>query len=314
MTPIAFETMALELDHFERIAVVRNAAWPDHPLAAAELLYDAGVLRQKKDLRCALAVDDGVDVAALWLVHDGRAEHWSVDVMVRPEARTSAVGSALIDEAERMLSDVEVRSLTVTFHDRLLPALNCLADRSFTQVVSEPISILDMRRYEPESFVADEHTELRVETLEALTSDPGWRRTLYEMRLEIDPDQSPDEPFIAQDFETFVARRLGNPLFRAENWLIALDGETWAGLTGIASTTATTGHAQVCFTGVRRPWRRRGLARALKVQVLRQLKERGFRAVVTENADSNPLVSLNARLGFVSGGCWLIWRRGDIHA
>jgi GNAT superfamily N-acetyltransferase len=59
--------------------------------------------------------------------------------------------------------------------------------------------------------------------------------------------------------------------------------------------------AHQIFTAVARPWRGRGLARAIKAAVLRQIRAAspGAREVRTFNADGNaPILSVNRRLGF----------------
>jgi GNAT superfamily N-acetyltransferase len=59
--------------------------------------------------------------------------------------------------------------------------------------------------------------------------------------------------------------------------------------------------ANQIFTAIARPWRRRGLARAVKAALMRQIRSAnpGVREVRTFNADSNaPILAVNRRLGF----------------
>jgi RimJ/RimL family protein N-acetyltransferase len=63
------------------------------------------------------------------------------------------------------------------------------------------------------------------------------------------------------------------------------------------------------LTAVARPWRGRGLARALKAALLRQVHEGHPEATVigTNNAEVNaPILSINARVGFK-----VAWRNVD---
>jgi RimJ/RimL family protein N-acetyltransferase len=60
------------------------------------------------------------------------------------------------------------------------------------------------------------------------------------------------------------------------------------------------GELRTGMTGVRREWRRRGIALALKVRSLEFAKAQGFRRVVTENETNNRgMIAINDRLGFV---------------
>lgn len=68
---------------------------------------------------------------------------------------------------------------------------------------------------------------------------------------------------------------------------------------GWDSRTPTVIHQYL--TGVARPWRGRGLARALKARMLRQIKARQPEAatMITHNAENNaPMLAINARVGF----------------
>lgn len=58
-------------------------------------------------------------------------------------------------------------------------------------------------------------------------------------------------------------------------------------------------------TGVRRGYRRQGIATALKVYQSRCAQETGARAVATSNAAGNPIDGLNLRLGFRPDAPWL---------
>jgi GNAT superfamily N-acetyltransferase len=74
-----------------------------------------------------------------------------------------------------------------------------------------------------------------------------------------------------------------------------------AGLTdaGWDSRTPTVIHQYL--TGVARPWRGRGLARALKARMLRQIRtcQPEAATMITHNAEKNaPMLAINARVGF----------------
>ena len=59
--------------------------------------------------------------------------------------------------------------------------------------------------------------------------------------------------------------------------------------------------AYQAFTAVAKPWRGRGLARAAKAAILRQIRAAhpGAEEISTYNAESNaPILSINKRLGF----------------
>jgi mycothiol synthase len=77
---------------------------------------------------------------------------------------------------------------------------------------------------------------------------------------------------VATSFETWAARKKRHG-FDPGLWLMALDGEEVAGA-AVGSTFPEMG-GWVNDVAVRRPWRRRGLALALLLELLRRLAERG---------------------------------------
>ncbi len=138
---------------------------------------------------------------------------------------------------------------------------------------------------------------LRRFTLRDAGSGPQVRRELYELvRLGVvdDPGEGADflpfERFDAELFEPFYWRW-------ADAQFVAAEGERWVGLVNLQLRTAE--QAEMGITVVRRGYRRRGVARALKALALRRAQERGVAAVVTWNHVGNTaILALNASLGF----------------
>ena len=86
-----------------------------------------------------------------------------------------------------------------------------------------------------------------------------------------------------------------------------VDGEV-VGWSGLAST-GEDGVAENQLTGVRRAWRGRGIATALKREQAWRAREAGLRSIETTNDDANdPMRAVNARLGFEALPTWLLLR------
>jgi len=84
-----------------------------------------------------------------------------------------------------------------------------------------------------------------------------------------------------------------------EGWLVAIADNRWVGLTSLQPELGKPDVAMAGLTGVIRPYRRRGVAFALKCLALQQAKKAGVRFVRTENEETNtPILELNKRLGF----------------
>ena len=118
---------------------------------------------------------------------------------------------------------------------------------------------------------------IRLETLR-----PGREREVFEATEEAFRDHWDHTPHDYEEWRSFMVERRG---FDPSLWLLARDGGELAGFS-LCNLDAQEGWVGVL--GVRRPWRRRGLGRALLLESFRVLRERGMpRAVLGVDA-ANP--------------------------
>jgi len=94
-----------------------------------------------------------------------------------------------------------------------------------------------------------------------------------------------------------------------EDWVIAVDGEKWVGMSNLYAPKHNPELALTALTGVVRSHRRRGIATALKAKVLSGAKEAGVKFVKTGNEENNPMFKLNLALGFVPDYTVLVFEK-----
>ncbi|HXH87407.1 MAG TPA: GNAT family N-acetyltransferase [Gaiellaceae bacterium] len=102
---------------------------------------------------------------------------------------------------------------------------------------------------------------------------------------------------VPEDFEAWAALELDPQSRPPEFAILALDGVTLAG----AGWVRRDGIQKVwhSYTGVRRPWRGRGIARAIKLAQLHAARATGCRYSLTDNhVDNAPIAKLNRELGY----------------
>lgn len=84
-------------------------------------------------------------------------------------------------------------------------------------------------------------------------------------------------------------------------WLVALSGEQVVGYIGSQSSYDET---DVMNVAVHPDWRRRGIAGSLIDCLIKELKNRGSRALMLEvRASNGPAIALYEKLGFFQVGC-----------
>jgi len=91
-----------------------------------------------------------------------------------------------------------------------------------------------------------------------------------------------------------------------------VDGDEYVGVSYLWGSQATDEILYTGFTGVRRSYRHRGIATALKVMAIRYAQSRktnSGRPVVirTNNEETNPMFQINLMLGFQELPAWLAY-------
>lgn len=139
--------------------------------------------------------------------------------------------------------------------------------------------------------------------------DPECLIKLHELHTTVEADVPGNDPATAPSPESYV-KEWGQP---GKLLFLAKDGARYVGL----STAAPRGadpffeeHHDIFqqhLTGVRREYRQRGIATALKLLVIAHAKREGYHTLWT-NSDNPAMRALNWKLGFRTGP-WLVYRK-----
>ena len=87
---------------------------------------------------------------------------------------------------------------------------------------------------------------------------------------------------------------------RLSLWVVALDGDTFAGYIG---SQRVLGESDMMNVEVAPEYRRRGIAQALILELIRRLSQQGNRSLMLEvRASNTPAITLYHKLGFAQVG------------
>jgi mycothiol synthase len=139
----------------------------------------------------------------------------------------------------------------------------------------------------------------------ALPVPDGFRLVEYESTMDKSVYEAHVDAFADHwgyqraEFDRWVELTVGMELFRPELSLVALAGDQIAGYV-LANRDAEPGRLYVSHVGVRRPWRRRGLAAAMLSEVLRRAARAGvpLATLAVDAANPTGAVGVYERAGF----------------
>jgi GNAT superfamily N-acetyltransferase len=130
----------------------------------------------------------------------------------------------------------------------------------------------------------------------------GLATGIYEVAAETYPDMPGAEDDVLEPFDLWLDHDLRRFDSRGATF-VALASEEVVGFAQLTTSAARPGVGAHAFTAVKRDWRGKGVAGALKRAEIAWAKEHGFEQLVTQNEERNePMLRLNERLGY---------RRGD---
>ena len=124
-------------------------------------------------------------------------------------------------------------------------------------------------------------------------------RGMYEVACEAYPDVPGEDEAEMAAFEDWLSGDMQGAGDRPEATFAALAGDEVVGYAKFSISNARPGVAMHDMTGVKRAWRGRGVAGALKRAEIRWAKQNGFTRLETMNEERNePIRRLNERHGY----------------
>ncbi len=137
--------------------------------------------------------------------------------------------------------------------------------------------------------------------LVSLAQRPELAEAVHRVDCEVSGDvpRPEGDDFEATPYERWRDLYLEGPGAVPEALIAALDGEEVVGYTGLRRRGSISPVAENLLTVVRRPWRRRGVAVALKREQIARARDAGIEQIYTTNDETNAgMRGVNARLGY----------------
>jgi GNAT superfamily N-acetyltransferase len=256
----------------EAVSAEEVARWEEAQVASTELV--------------AFLDDEPAGSVAAGIAH-ARRDAAQTLLTVLPRLRRRGVGSALYREISAWAAENGARELRARIYE---PESIAFAERRGFRVVARETSlVLELASLEPPPIAPPAGIEIV-----RWADRPGLARGLHEATFEAQPDvPGTGDGWNPEPFEVWKRMHRPELMFAA-----VADGRV-VGFAELFTTDARPGVATHMMTGVRRDWRRRGVAGALKRAQIAWAKEQGLERLQTSNELRNePIRRLNKRLGY----------------
>ncbi len=301
---------------YQGVVNIQNTVYPDMP-GAVENYMDKD---ERRDPKCKhqrwVAVHEKRIVGAtnydqsLWEYHP---QKFFMGGGVLPDYQGQGIGSALYDALLAGLQPFDPIEIRVNARDDFPQSIRFLEKRGFAEHMRSGESHLDVTAFDPSPYAGLEDKlraqGIEIKTLRELESDPARNRKLYEMEWELEQDVPGSEDITQVEFEKWLDDLIHHPLLLPDGYIVAVHGDRYIGMSNLwddrASESLYTG-----LTAVRREYRRKGIASAMKVRAIAFARENGNLLIKTSNEVNNrSMLSINERLGFVRQPDWITFKK-----
>jgi GNAT superfamily N-acetyltransferase len=274
---------------------VYNTVWPHEALTLAEVHSFKRAVVECLDL--VARVNGEPAGSAVLAILPQRRDLGFLLSTVLPEHRRRGVGTRLYRETSRWARDRGLERMEAPVLDDDPESLAYARRRGFVEERREKGLVLDLAHVEPPPVEPPEGVQILT-----WVEQPDLAHGMYEVACEAFPDIPGLDEDETEPFEDWLAHEMQGSGDRADATFVAVAGDEVVGYAKFSLTAARPTAASHDLTGVKRAWRGRGIARALKATQIGWAKANGFEELLTRNDERNaPIRRLNAEFGYRPG-------------
>jgi GNAT superfamily N-acetyltransferase len=285
------EIRAAAPEELERVVVVNNAVWTDDP-ETVDGIREATEWMQPSEHY--LAFDHKALVGVGFVGIPPHRPELSVRITVPREHRGRGVGTALYRTASRWARAQGFDEMAAWVPEADPDGLGWAARRGFVEIGRDRMLALELRGDESPPVELPPGVELTT-----LDARPELLPSVYDVIVEAWPDVPGEAEAVVEPFDEWRRSHMEGSGDDPRAVFLAVTDDTVVGY-GKLMLVAGSDRAWNDMTAVRRTWRNRGIAGALKAAEIRWAAANGIRVLVTRNEARNaPIVRLNERFGYV---------------
>jgi GNAT superfamily N-acetyltransferase len=271
---------------------IYNAVWPQHAVTMAEVDSFKRAALAHADIVAALDAEPAG--SAFVAIVPQRPNVGSVLLTVRANGRRRGVGTSLYREVSRWCADHDVETIEAPVEADDEESVAYARRRGFVEIERYPKRVLEL-----DSLVAPPVAPPSGVEITTWADRPDAARSIYAVAVEAYADVPGGEDEVMEPFEDWLAHDMQGSGDRPDATFVAIAGDEVVGYAKFSLTAAQPTVAFHDMTGVKRAWRGRGIAGALKRAQIGWAKANGYERLETGNEVRNePIRRLNASLGY----------------
>ncbi|TMK79900.1 MAG: GNAT family N-acetyltransferase [Actinobacteria bacterium] len=265
---------------------IYNEVVPEEAVSLREVREFEAVQIETADF---LAMLDGETVGAVAAgISHARPQTAQTFLTVLPEKRRQGIGSALYAEISAWARGRGATELQARIQEREQESIAFAERRGFRVLSRDTRLVLDLTDLAPAPVDPPQGIEIV-----RWADRPELARGLHEVTFEANPDVPGSEDWAGEPFEVW------EEMHRPPLMFAAVAGDEVVGFAELFVTDARPGVATHMMIGVKREWRKQGIAGALKRAQIAWAKENGYEQMQTANELRNePIRRLNEQLGY----------------
>ncbi len=309
------QTRIFSPNDYQAIADISNLSWPDS-LTTVEQLSSQDKLAQEDPEHTSqrYVVEHNGDIIAFGHYDQPPRFHrphvFRVNISVHPHHQGQGIGSTLYKHIIEDLQSLQALSIWIKIQEDMSDGIQFVKKRGFYEELRVCEFHLDVNTFDPTPYA--EHDAylttqgIEIKTLQELEADPERYQKLYDLTNETRRDLPATEHWTQPSYEHFLEETLNRS---PACYFVALQQDRYVGVSYL------TQHKEInaCFqgfTGIKRIYRRQGIALALKLRTISYAKEHAY-SIIKTSIDASNLASLtlNRRLGFVKQPEWIVFTK-----
>lgn len=297
-------------EDYEALASIHKASYADSRMRATDYKrIDDYTPQAEYDWERTVAEWDGrpvgwgLYVRSLWLKEP---DVYTIGWLTHPDFRRRGIAAVFWEHLKKeVLPSRSISALHVDVRGDVADGISFVEKRGFKQIAKSTESQLDLTTFDPADYaglaakIAARGIVLKPLS-DLMSSDTDHMTKLVQLAnvlREDEPTAEDQAPITADLFRNYY---MSSDTFYPEGWFIAVDGEQYVGWCAVLPNPERPTHVSNGITVIARDYRRIGLATAMKVHVIEHAQAMGAEQIRTSNLATNPMLTINQKLGYVA--------------